>query len=324
MTKGQQKSAAKIAITPICQGVTVCLLLLASVAATCREVNDHTVLYIEETKLPFHTMLDKISTSTGYKIELVGEWPEVTVNARMQGLPLEAGLKRIIKEMGSISHALVLDTATKKIKIVKFQEGQDARVTNVSPKMQEDGEINVESSSRIVDEVISPPSPDGKPGLTRNRLTEIKSEHSAQLRSINGNTELSPPSEYGPGLTLTEIEKLKSEYGITLEEQNESLIITTPSVHGKGLSKGEVETIKELHRKQLETAGQDTVITQESKYGPGLTLGDLEKIKSTHAGISTADDTLITPPSEYGVGLSIQEVNQIKATHRQNTTYKKQ
>ena len=326
MTIRQQQLMIGTSTPLIVQGVLCCLLVLMSASVYCGEAEDPTVLYIDETGIPFQALLDKISTSTGYDIELVGEWPDGAVNVKMQSVPLEAGLERIIKELGSVSHALVLDASAKKIRIVRFQDGLEAGGPGPgeSPPPLGGGDVNAETATQDVDEAISPPSPDGKPGLTGSQLAAIKADHSVELLSQTGDTEISPPSEFGPGLTLAELEDLKRDYDIAIEDQNESIVISTPSIYGKGLSKGEVEAIKELHRKQTETVGPDTVITEESKYGPGLTLGELEKIKSTHSVKWVSNDTLITPPSKYGSGLSIQEVNQIKARHKLSSVDKKQ
>jgi len=315
MTIVQKQPAAK-ASHSIAQAVLGCLLLLMAASGLCGQGEESTVLYIDETGLPFRDLLEKISINTGYQIELVGEWPDNAINVKMQGVSLEDGLKRIIKELGSISHALVFDNSTKKIRIVRFQEGLDPDISGTYESLPtpEGADTGAETANQQVeDEAVSPPSPDGEPGLTRSQLAAIKDEHRAQLLSQTGDTEISPSSEYGPGLTIDELEDIKRTFDITLQDQDENTFVSPPSDLGRGMTALELSRIKALHEKRSKSQGPESIVSPSSENGPGLTLGELNTIKQQHEERPLSDATLVAPPSEYGPGLTVGEVKTIKA-----------
>jgi hypothetical protein len=256
------------------------LLLVISASGYCGSPKDLTLLYINETGMPFPELLDKISASTGYRIELVGEWPTTEVNAKMQGVTLEAGLKHIIREMGSISYALVFDSGEKKIRIIRVQEGResDTPAIRVSTPPAGKNPANSKTAVQQEDETVSPPSPTGEPGLTASQLAVIKAEYTKQQRDQTGDAEISPPSEYGVGLTATELSRIKA-----------------------------------LHESRSKSQVPDSIIAPSSRYGPGLTLGELHSIKIRHEAMPLSNATLVAPPSKYGPGLTIGEVAAIKA-----------
>jgi hypothetical protein len=291
-----------------------CLFAVLSSTGMAGET-EPTILYIDEAKLTFSELLAKISAETGYRIELVGEWPEGrTVGARLKGISLEAGLGRIIKNMGSISHALVFDSNEKKVKIVLLQEGvepDDGDMTSVPSSEAVAGELAIDESGSLTnEEPISPPSPTGELGLTESQLAAIKDEYSEKQQHMDNDAEITPASEYGPGLTLAEYQAIKEMYYTRV--RNDDDIISPSSQLGNGLTEAELDTIKEAYRKQRDLDEPGTYVTPSTEDGKGLTLGELEAIKQSYRKIQYSDDTLVSPPSEQGPGLTLGEVEAIK------------
>jgi len=259
------------------------------------------ILYIEEAGLSFKALVDKISVHTGYRINLVGEWPDVTVNTQLKGVALEDGLKNIIKELGNVSHVLIFDAEEKKVKIVRLHEGA---VPDLVPVVLPE------------DEIISSPSPSGDPGLTHSQIASIKEEYQEKLRNQTGDTEILPATEYGPALTLAEFESIKSKYNLTLENEGENAYILPPSPEGKGITKADVNAIRKAYDQQKEDESPATVISPGSGDKPGITLGELEAIKQDHKTRQVSRDTLVSPPSSQGPGLTLGELEAIKEEYR--------
>ena len=263
------------------------------------------ILYINEEGLTFTELLENISQRTGYRIELVGEWPDLHVDTRLQGINLRDGLEKVIKNLGDISHILVFDSGEKKVKLLIINPGSDTDTTIVR-----------EFSASPGGESVSPPLPSGEPGITASELAAIKAEHRERQLNRPSDTEISPPSEYGPGLTLGELESIKSEYNLKLKLQDGSTTISPPSENGEALTKNELDNIKASHKKRIESQGPDTVISEPTEEGPGLTLGELEKIKAAHATKPVSDDTIVSPPFGDDPGLTHGELEAIKDAYR--------
>ena len=263
--------------------VVICyLLMLMSATVHPEETEDPTVLYMNEVGLPFRTTLDRISTTTGYKIELVGTWPDGTVNTKMQDVPLDVGLKKIIKEQGVSNHAIIFDNEAKIIKIVGFQEGQEPDNTGNSHSTRDTGDAGTEIASGKTAETVTPPSPEGKPGLTRNQVAAIKAEYRMRLLSQTGDTEISPPMKYGPGMTIDDLHAIKKEYDGASQEQGSDTPVAPSSEYGNGMTAQELSRIKTAHERQIKLQGPETIILPPSEAGPGLTLGELNRIKQQH------------------------------------------
>jgi len=282
MTIQTPQSATGTPPHAIAQGMFACLLLIMSSAPLCNEAKDPTVLYMDNAGVKFSVMLDRISTSTGYEIELVGAWPDGAVNSKMQGLTLEAGLKLIIKELGVTNHALILDNDAKKIRIVSFQEGHESDDIDKLQSTRITGDASTGIASGAIDDTVSPPSPDGKPGLTRSQVAAIRAEHLTQLLTQTGDTEISPASEYGPGLTIDEFDGIKRTYDDELQSQDGSTPVAPSSEFGNALTARELSRIKSAHEKQSNLQGPQTIVAPPSDAGPGLTLGELNYIKQQH------------------------------------------
>lgn len=221
----------------------ISILILATSNPCIGDQANPVILYIEEAGLSFKELIDRVSVHTGYRINLVGEWPDATINTQLKGIALEDGLNSIIKELGNVSHVLIFDAKEKKIKIVRLHEGSgpDLAVTERSAVLSED-------------EISSSHSPPEEPELTHSQIAAIKEEYQEKLRNRTGDTEILPATEYGPALTLAEYEFIKSEYKLMLENENPDTVISPGSGDRPGITLGELEAIKQDHKTRQVTS----------------------------------------------------------------------
>jgi hypothetical protein len=254
-------------------------------------------VFIEEQNLPLTELLDKIARRTGYRIELVGQWPNKKVTTCLQDIPLDVALRKILRELRSVNHVLVFDADHKKVKIVKLDPAKDDAVVGEYASMTE------------ADAQSEPP------GRKPASLEDIKAEYRQSQLNRSADMEITPPSDYGPGLTIAEFKIIRREFELKREAQDQNTVISQSSEYGSGMTQAQLEGIKLEHQKQLAAAGPDTVISQSSGYGSGLTRGELELIKQAHAAKTVSKDTTITPPSKYGQPLTVGELEDIKTRY---------
>lgn len=283
----------------------VLFLVLVSAGDAYCATEKSKIQYIESAGLSFEQLVEKISQQTGYQIELVGEWPDIPVQISLQGISLEDGLHRIIKQMGNISHILIFDSEEKKLKIVSLKAGTAPdRTVSVVPDM-------------VVDEDNINPTPgSAEHGMTQGELAAIKAEYRENIRNQAGETELLPSGEYGPALTQAEFDLIQEEYHLTMESGGADYVLP-PSANDEGLTASDLESIKKSYHQQRDAEGSAAQVLPASEYGPGLTEGELEAIKAAHGLKPVSTDTVVSPPSSQGPGVTLGELEEIKRAYRE-------
>lgn len=264
------------------------------------------IQYIESDGLSFEQLVEKISLQTGYEIELVGEWPNIPVEVSLEGVSLEAGLKRIFKQLGDVSHILIFDDEQKKLKIVRLKAGV----------MPDKGILGV-SETVVGDDNINPTPGSGEHGLTQDQLAAIKAEYHESIRNQSGDAELLPTSEYGPALTQAEFDLMQEQYNLMLESEGVNHYVLPPSADDNGLTISDFESIKKSYYELRESAGPAEQVLPDSEYGPGLTQGELDAIKKAHSLEPISSDTMVSPPSSQGPGITLGELEEIKRAYQE-------
>jgi hypothetical protein len=264
------------------------------------------IQYIESVDLSFEQILHQISLQTGYQIECVGEWPDLPIQVSLRGIPLEDGLKRILKQLGDISYILIFDNEDRKLKIVSLKAG------TVPDKVVAEG-----SASISEDDNINPTPNSGEYGLTERQLATIKAEYQEKIHDQTGETELLPPGEYGPALTQADFDNIKEQYDLALENGGENRYVLPPSVNDKGLTISDLEAIKNSYQERRDAEGPDSQVLPASTYGPALTQGELDAIKNAHNIKQVTSDSIVSPSSSQGPGITLGELENIKRAYKE-------
>ncbi len=99
-------------------------MLIASVLApdpaTAKKPLTNAFFSLQANREPLLDVLKKVSKATGYKFEISRGWENRPVTTDFKNASLHEGIQRIIRSMGSPSHAVVMDDRGRKIEIKFF------------------------------------------------------------------------------------------------------------------------------------------------------------------------------------------------------------
>jgi hypothetical protein len=76
------------------------------------------VFSITSTNEPLYRLLERISKITSYQIEITKNWENKLISANIENATLEEAIKKVIKLIGSPSHAIVKNDSPKKVEII--------------------------------------------------------------------------------------------------------------------------------------------------------------------------------------------------------------
>jgi len=206
--------------------------------------------------LPLKDTLNRMSHDTGYEITVSQQWAEVLLTVNFNDLALEAGLKEILRVLGSPSHFIVTDERNRNVEILIIGSpiGHQNTVKSVAIPMDMD---------------VTSPSESREQGLVLADLEAIQEEQKKKQEALPKNTVISPPSmSGGPGLTLGDLEAIQEEQKKKQEALPKNTVISPPSMSGgPGLTLGELEAIQKEQKKKQEAPQQIIMITPPSGSG---------------------------------------------------------
>ena len=95
---------------PVCYLIVCFFCFTGSVAihpAMAQNATNDPLINLTAQNKPLGDVLETISRDTGYRFNLNGKWKAYPVSATINGLPLEKGLKRLLR---SLNHSIVWES----------------------------------------------------------------------------------------------------------------------------------------------------------------------------------------------------------------------
>jgi hypothetical protein len=280
------------------------LFLAHSNVPTCwgyTKISDAAAITLDAKNLPLILICQHISNMTGYEIIFKEQLIDEPLTIKMENVTLIEALKKITKKLGIKNLAIVTDEVNHSLKIYTFDgeySGSIATIKNigdvsVSPPPQSDlpalnlaevDAIKQEEHSRKhkkphKDKIVTPPSWDGKPGLTRAELEAILEKSQQEQKNLSNDAIVTPPSKAGkPGLTRAELEVISEKNRQEQKNISKDAIVTPPSKFGEpGLTRAELEAILEKNEQIKKNLPKDAfVMPQAAMEGQGTTGDNLE------------------------------------------------
>jgi hypothetical protein len=155
---------------------------------------------------PLGEVLKKISKATGYEITIATEYTKIPITARLQGVGVEKGLNRVLKDF---NHALVVIDAEKKISVKVYGFFSGPRPFKALPMEGKNNQLVQQQEIDQRDLEVIPPEHPGEKGVTQ---AEIDAERALQGEAVL-DLEVIPPDRPGErGLTRREIEAARRSY----------------------------------------------------------------------------------------------------------------
>jgi hypothetical protein len=181
---------------------------------------------------PLRVVLDKISTITGYKIEVTEGWDSKPITVDIQGMTLDESLKKIIRVLGSPNNAKIDYKSKRVIRINFFDTPKDILITQTNNNFSqlqakqaeavlnienfppiEDTKITKDTASKIdpLDIEVLPPNKPGEKGITQREILKMRGEKK-ELNPLD--MEILPPKNPGEkGVTQRELQAVHGDRG---------------------------------------------------------------------------------------------------------------
>jgi len=144
----------RIALTILLFLATLSLFLPVSSSAASEIDSGEKLISLTVKDEPLSDVLYKVSMATGYDISLDSKWQNYRVTASLEEVPLQKGLKRILKNLNSA----IIYVSSKKIKIIIFD------------KTASEGASYTPSDEKPLDRTPVSQRPSYRPGRQRNPL----------------------------------------------------------------------------------------------------------------------------------------------------------
>lgn len=200
----------------------------------------------EVPKIPIRETLGGIAEEAGYEIEVIGRLPDIVpAAAGADSGTVQTRFKAILNKSGVTGYALAVDDIEKQITLVVTEQTWKEPVTRYRPAATE--RVKRDEDRNLT---VSPPSPNGEPGMTRADLRALKTEHRRYLSNLPDDTVVSPPSGHGRGLTLGELKRMKREHRKSMQETDGNAIVSPSSEHGPGINLNGLRNLKVARKKE--------------------------------------------------------------------------
>ncbi len=222
--------------------VVSCLYAVPGIGAT--ESMDGAVFSLDAENLAFKEVLNEIYRKSDYTVEITDRWLDVPVTVKFRDMPVEEGLKEILRGLNVTGYVMTGDAKEKRINVIIMESLPEYNV--------------VENKMPVLRPKIAASSADEE-GISLAELEAIKKRHREWQKSRQKDTVITPPSEYGRGMTLGELEEAKSKHRAKKEAAGSDRLIIPPSEHGPGMTLGELEEFKLKHRAERKKRMRVTV-----------------------------------------------------------------
>lgn len=208
----------------------LCLFILVSFPFFAVETSpDEPIVTVKSTNEPLKKVLDNISRSTGYKIEVSKDWEDKLITIDIQNMTLDDSIKKILRAFGSPNTAIVEHVNQKKIKIdilgkpdeafikkgkyddAQLQAKQAEAMINLvgkSPIKEQPSSARAVSKIDPMDIEVIPPTKPGEKGITLRELDGTK-EYREKINPLD--VEVIPPKNPGEkGITIRELKEMRT------------------------------------------------------------------------------------------------------------------
>jgi hypothetical protein len=253
---------------------------------------------------PLKKVLEKISKSTGYKIEVTEGWENKLISADFINTPLDTSLKKIIKALGGPSNSIVTYENAKNIKINIFDssarsfsnitevylENDDNKVMGLDITFAQLEDLHakqqkeIEASKQDMDEIVIPAEGD-QPAVTRGQL---KALHEKQKQEIDKNKqdmdEIVIPAEGDqPAITRRQLQALHERQTREIEASKQDMdeIMIQAEGDQPAVTRGQLQALHEKQKQEIEEINQnkDEMIMLDSKEEAGKISGPLKSLQ---------------------------------------------
>ncbi|WP_319521906.1 hypothetical protein [uncultured Desulfosarcina sp.] len=166
-------------------GILTVFGLLGGQSFAAQETTQDPLISITAADQPLGEVLDQITSETGYQFNLNSKWENHRVSATLNKVPLERGLKRLLR---SLNHSIIWESDNTVTIVVygKSEPGQNGGAisfapppqevieeTEPEPEQEQEAEPGDEpSSDRSETEKLEPPSVGGAPSIEESEGTE--------------------------------------------------------------------------------------------------------------------------------------------------------
>ncbi|BBO75844.1 hypothetical protein DSCW_32610 [Desulfosarcina widdelii] len=146
-----------------------------------QETTQDPLISITAVNQPLGEVLDQITGETGYQFNLDSKWEDHRVSATLNQIPLERGLKRLLR---SLNYSIIWESDNTVTIVVygKSEPGRDQGAVSFAPPPQEvpaepEPALEVEPedeqpSDRSETEALEPPSVGGPPSIEESEEAE--------------------------------------------------------------------------------------------------------------------------------------------------------
>jgi hypothetical protein len=252
--------------------LSICIFIINPSFAAVNSANDPVVIIAAKNE-PLKKVLDKISKSTGYKIEVTEGWGNRLVTTDFINASLDISLKKLLKALGGPSNSIITYENTKKIKINIFESSRrsSANITEVYPEEDDNKVMDLDltftelkelhikqeqeykKDNQNQDEIVVPAEGD-QPAVTRSQLENLHKKQQQEFKKNNPDKgDIVIPAEGDqPAVTRSQLENLHKRQQQEFNKNNpvkDEVVIPAegdrPAVTRKQL--------EELHAKQKRT-----------------------------------------------------------------------
>lgn len=229
---------------------------------------------------PLKMVLNKISKTTGYKIEVTNGWENKFISVDVTGMSLDKSLKRIIKALGNPSNSIVTYENSKTIKIIFLEsstksssnmaevifENDDNKVMGLDltfaelKELHEKQEQEIEASKQDMDEIVIPAEGD-QPAVTRGQLKALHEEQTREIESSKQDMdEIVIPAEGDqPAVTRRELKALHEKQTREMEASKQDMdeIMIPAEGDQPAVTRGQLKVLHERQKQEIDASKQD-------------------------------------------------------------------
>ncbi len=235
------------------------------------------VVSVASNNEPLRKVLDKISKSTGYKIEITEGWELKPITVDILDMSLDKSLRKIIRALGSPSNSIINYINEKRIKINIFDTPAVSSATRT--KIYSD----VERANHNIDEIVIPAVGD-QPAMTREELVALNKKQQQEIEKMkrNPNEIVIPAVGDQPAMTREELVALnkKQQQEIEKMKRNPNEVVIPAEGDQPAMTKGELETLHEKQQQEIKRMKSDPneVMIPAEGDQPAMTKGELEAL----------------------------------------------
>ena len=162
-------------------GIVVVMGLSGGQSFAAQETTQEPLINVTAANQPLGEVLDQITGETGYQFNLDPKWENHRVSATLDGIPLQRGLKRLLR---SLNHSIIWESENIVTILVygKAEPGRDQGAVSFAPPPQEvpeepEPEPEAEPGEeqpfdRSETEALEPPSVGGEPSIEESEAAE--------------------------------------------------------------------------------------------------------------------------------------------------------